>query len=335
MENNLTFHVSTEESEEKCDTSHTEITKRLCEAKNKIGRIRRSEWNCQRTISNKFEDIFLFSKLTNGAPISRAYYKITEICKDFSVGNMETSIDIMCLAEAPGAFVQYFLDKRDGIGDTIVCNTLQMGGNIPEFHVSILGSEAVHTYFGPDHSGDICKYNLIVDLVTKKQKFDIITADGGMDTSVDYNSQDKQCKRLILSEIVIGIGCLKKDGSMIIKIFDIEDIEMIHMLSILANCFVCVHLTKPRSSRPANSEKYLVCKGFLGYDGIHSLIHNIHNNKAIVADIGKSFENKMINIRNKFVSSQIESINMTIHKDVNREKRNLCNEWNRWYKFMY
>ena len=38
--------------------------------------------------------------------------------------NFKHKINAMCLAEAPGAFVQYIIDKRHTFEDSIVCNTL-------------------------------------------------------------------------------------------------------------------------------------------------------------------------------------------------------------------
>lgn len=331
MENELTFLVVIDKNEE-CEISNNELTERLCHTKNKIGNVHRSEWNKDRKHCNPFEDIVLISNLTNRKPISRAYYKITEICKDFNIADGGTPIGIMCLAEAPGAFVQYFLDKRTGIGDTIVCNTLnRTNSDIPEFDRSILGNRSVHTYMGADNSGDICKYELIMDLVNKGNKFDVITGDGGIDTSLDYNSQDTQCRQLILCEIIIGIGCLNKDGDMIIKIFDIDN-EIRKALCVLCDCFQYVYLTKPKSSRPANSEKYIVCKKFLGYKDILNLIKNVCNYNSVLINIEEKFENQITNIRGEFVTSQIDNINKTINKAV-VGKKNI--EWEAKYKFIH
>ena len=50
---------------------------------------------------------------------------------------------------------------------------------------------------------------------------------------------------------------------MICKIFDIFSITTIRILYIIYNLFESVHIFKPDTSRPANSEKYIVCLNYL------------------------------------------------------------------------
>ena len=47
---------------------------------------------------------------------------------------------------------------------------------------------------------------------------------------------------------------------------DIHTTNTLQMLFILSNYFEKVIITKPYTSRPANSEKYIVCKNFNGID---------------------------------------------------------------------
>ena len=74
--------------------------------------------------------------------------------------------------------------------------------------------------------------------------------------------------QLIFCEIITGLSILKVGGHMVIKIFDIfrnSTVEIIYLLSLYFNK---IYFTKPFTSRPANNEKYIVCKGFLGIDDI-------------------------------------------------------------------
>ena len=55
----------------------------------------------------------------------------------------------------------------------------------------------------------------------------------------------------------------KKGGTFILKIFDCFMQHTIDILCILSSFYNKVYITKPHTSRYANSEKYIVCKDFL------------------------------------------------------------------------
>ena len=68
-------------------------------------------------------------------------------------------------------------------------------------------------------------------------------------------------------------------GTFILKIFDMflkSTDDYIYLLSLFYNK---VYIIKPQTSRLANSEKYIICKGFKFDQGAYdSLFHNIENN---------------------------------------------------------
>tara|TARA_B110000483_G_scaffold243476_1_gene333488 strand:- start:94 stop:1125 length:1032 start_codon:yes stop_codon:yes gene_type:complete len=336
--NNLSFLVSEEAWEEGKFKAHPSISETMCCTKSMIERFDRKRWNFFRSLCNPYENIFSKSRLTNSKPISRAYYKIMELSKDHDLLNSSQAMSILCLAEAPGAFVQYFLDSRYKCSDNITCNTLNLPGvDIPKFHHAVTSANSVELYSGPDNSGDICKYEIVTDLLNGK-KFDLITGDGGIDVSSDHNSQDKQCMKLVLCEVIIGMGCLKKNGNMTIKLFDIQDIEIVKVLAILSKAFSSVHLTKPRSSRPANSEKYVVCKSLECTAGLDTLVYSLRNNTPIHWHITDNFSKHIEEIRCIFATHQINSLQyiMSVIDGecvVDRKlHQRFCNEWFDKYK---
>jgi hypothetical protein len=91
----------------------------------------------------------------------------------------------------------------------------------------------------------------------------IITADGGIDVSNDFNKQEELVSKLIISEVIYAITMQKKGGHFILKIFDIFSKLTIDILYMLTRVYSEVYITKPFTSRLANSEKYIVCKNFL------------------------------------------------------------------------
>ena len=52
-------------------------------------------------------------------------------------------------------------------------------------------------------------------------------------------------------------------GSFILKIYDIFHENTLKTISFIKKFYKNIYIVKPLSSRPANSEKYLVCVGFI------------------------------------------------------------------------
>jgi hypothetical protein len=92
---------------------------------------------------------------------------------------------------------------------------------------------------------------------------DIITADGGIDVSIDFNKQEQLVSKLIISEVIYAITMQKKGGHFVLKIFDIFSKLTVDLLYLLSSTYAEVYITKPHTSRLANSEKYIICKNFL------------------------------------------------------------------------
>ena len=62
--------------------------------------------------------------------------------------------------------------------------------------------------------------------------------------------------------------CLLKRGTFVLKMFDIfhkTSVECIYLLSIM---FQEVYVIKPKTSRTAKSEKYIVCKNLIQHIAI-------------------------------------------------------------------
>ena len=105
---------------------------------------------------------------------------------------------------------------------------------------------------------------------------DIITADGGFDFSIDFNKQETLAVRLILTQVLYAITLQSRNGTFILKMFDLfykPSVEIIYLLSCLYNK---VFIIKPNTSRYANSEKYIVCLNFK-YENTNHIYNKIIN----------------------------------------------------------
>ena len=93
---------------------------------------------------------------------------------------------------------------------------------------------------------------------------DIITGDGGFDFSVDFNLQEQCAQKLIYSQILMGFEMLKTGGTFICKFFDTFTNLTQELIFLLYLFYNEVYIYKPFTSRLANSERYIICKGFKG-----------------------------------------------------------------------
>jgi len=94
------------------------------------------------------------------------------------------------------------------------------------------------------------------------QKVHLFTGDGGFDFSVDYEKQERSVYPLLIASAIIGVQVLLIDGMFVLKLFDIFSVPTQYFLRLVTLCFKEWTLYKPSTSRPCNSERYLLCRGF-------------------------------------------------------------------------
>lgn len=93
-----------------------------------------------------------------------------------------------------------------------------------------------------------------------------MTADGGVDCYNDdeYTYQELVNCRLQFAEAVTALAVQKPDGCFVMKMYDWEFNPSKQLVALLSSYYSKVCVVKPQTSRPANSERYLVCEGFFG-----------------------------------------------------------------------
>ena len=119
--------------------------------------------------------------------------------------------------------------------------------------------------YGADGTGNIYNLDNIKRFASHfSNDAELVTADGGFDFSTDFNKQEQSSLRIIFCEIVLALSIQKKGGAFVCKVYDSYTRVSVSFLYLLHCLYKEVYITKPYTSRPANSEKYIVCKGFLG-----------------------------------------------------------------------
>ena len=165
---------------------------------------------------------------------------------------------------------------------------------------------------------------------------DLVTADGGFKWEKE-NLQEQEAYKLIFSQIVTALKLNKKGGNFVLKIFDTYTTITLKYLELLKGLYKEVYITKPFTSRIANSEKYIVCTNFKGIDKL--LLNNLFEVLAqwnkydkntinhIFEKIPSDFIDYIKKINNEIVNLQIISINHAI----NIYKSNKINNDKKWY----
>jgi len=288
------------------------------------------QWNIYKKYTYPYEFVHtnipdLSFSISNLKPISRAFYKLVEIYNSNNILNSNSPINTFHLAEGPGGFIEATAYLRNNSEDQYFGMSLIEKNNnrIPNWKkISNLYNryKNINIIYGKDNTGDLFNHeNLIYCRDNFKNSMDIITADGGFDFSDDFNNQEKNVTRLILTQIAYALAMQKKNGSFILKIFDIFQPISLHLIYILSCFYGKVIIMKPNTSRYANSEKYIVCK-FFKYENTDEITDKFINILKILENIDftKYALSGLIDIPIQFYYlSRIKEINAILgHKQI-------------------
>jgi 23S rRNA U2552 (ribose-2'-O)-methylase RlmE/FtsJ len=295
------------------------------------------EWDIYKKYTNPFEFINTIppnkSKcISNYKPLSRSYYKMIEIITTFNLLNKNSSpIETFHIAEGPGGFIEAFVNKRKNAQDKYTGITLLddiHDINIPAWKKSeqfLKNNTNVYIENGIDNTGNILSIENFEHCVKKYgSSMNIITGDGGFDFSNDFDNQEINTNRLLFAQICYALCLQKKNGHFILKIFDCFMQSTVDLIYILCSFYKHVYITKPQTSRYANSEKYLVCKNFIFdnnkpfyiyfYNCFKILLKNEEYTKRFLnCNIANLFLNKLEEFNSVFGQQQIETITNTIN----------------------
>jgi len=315
--------------------------------KNKIDSIEVTKgWDIAKKITNKYELIHIPTnkKKKNDSiafynPLSRSYYKLIEIFEDFRILDkyVKKKIKTSHIAEGPGGFIEAMINKRKNYCDDVNAITLKsFKKEIPGWRKAKCFLEKnpnIKINYGSDGTGNIYKIENIKHYreCVGFNSCDIVTADGGFDFSIDFNKQEELSSRLIFCEIVLALSVQKKGGIFICKLFDSFTNMTIKMLWLLNSLYEKIIITKPYTSRPANSEKYIIALNFGGIninylERLYNIVHkwnDVEQSGYYISDIfEESLDSRYVDILenyNKFnVYHQIKTIRETL-SIINKE----------------
>lgn len=272
------------------------FNEKLNTLRNKIDLIDSNTWKCCRWEINQYDF------LVKDPIINRAFYKYWEIVNEFDIFENFTEDDVIYhCAEAPGGFIQgsniflqldsliktpvVFKELIDSDGFTKVKKnkreqkkykifTISLNKdlpqyksyNLPSYNKSVINKNVFITY-GKDNTGDINNVEnvfYIKNLINKQQSngFYLITSDLGFDEGNEFNNKEQLHCSAITNCILNAVILQSDNGNYILKVFDIFTETSIQLIYLLNTLYKEIYVYKPKTSRPSNSEKYIICKGF-------------------------------------------------------------------------
>jgi 23S rRNA U2552 (ribose-2'-O)-methylase RlmE/FtsJ len=209
-------------------------------------------------------------------PLSRSYFKLIEIMDVLQffekLPKQTPKIRTAHVAEGPGGFIQAvteLVERNKKILQQATAMTLKpTDQRVPGWRRAsafLHHHREVRLHYGADGTGDIYK-------VENQESFikaitpgvNLFTADGGFDFSINYDIQEQCAYNLLVCSATIGLRCLMTDGAFVLKMFDIFSQPSIILIGLMASCFSEWTLYKPALSRPCNSERYFLGRGFKG-----------------------------------------------------------------------
>lgn len=236
---------------------------------------REDEWDLYKKYTNPYEFIhtaipYKKRSVAKHKPLSRAYFKMVEIMESFPLYSDDKPLSSFHLAEGPGGFIEALAHLRKCSEDSYIGMTLlddQNDETIPAWKKTnqfLEKNKNVYIENGADGTGNILSLeNLEYCKLKYGSSMQIITGDGGFDFSVDFNNQEINIVRLLFAQICYALCMQKYNGCFVLKMFDCFTTATTELLYLLSSCYKKVYITKPQTSRYANSEKYVVCQGFL------------------------------------------------------------------------
>jgi 23S rRNA U2552 (ribose-2'-O)-methylase RlmE/FtsJ len=314
----------------------------------KIDKIEK-DWNIFKKYTNPYEYIntlipYVKKSVSKYKHLSRSYFKMLEILETFDIHFDQPRIQTFHLAEGPGGFIEAIIDNRKSIQDLYIGMTLmddKNDTNIPAWKQSdyfLKKNPNIYIETGQDKTGNILSIDNFIYCSEKYgSSMDFITADGGFDFSLDFNSQENSIAKLLFAQMCFALTMQKKGGSFVLKVFDCFMHHTVDLLYILASFYENVYIYKPDTSRYANSEKYVVCKGFLysNYTTFFPFLHRAFEKMTSFNIVGKElyvyrflniqlssfFITKLEEYNAFFGQKQIENIHFTISLIDNKHKQ--------------
>lgn len=269
--------------------------------------------------------------------VTNATLKLYEILEQFPFIRKNTNtFNVFCNAELPGGFIvainHYIKTKHPIVEFDWIANSYLSDNTLSDIY-EIYKKNKNKWLMNDTMNGDITSVDNIMyikDTVKSifRKGIDLYTSDIGIDVSSDYNSQEEQTLLLNYCQVLCGLLTLRTKGCMVTKQFTYFTSFNTSLLILLSSLFKQVYITKPATSRPFNSEIYVVCIDYIGMSDnmsnyLLSRVTNVQPNVPLVLYQTPSYLQLIAHI---IYSQQIEEIEKLISMYNNSQKLSITSK---------
>ncbi|XP_076147634.1 cap-specific mRNA (nucleoside-2'-O-)-methyltransferase 2 [Alosa pseudoharengus] len=269
-----------------------ELKRSLNAVKNQLSDQDLETWHQHTCSTNRAGTVTAHLRTTANAELcTQAWAKFYEVLGTFELLPAEAlqqgELHSVHLCEAPGAFISalnHFL-RTSGLP----CDWTWVANTLNPYHEAngrshtiaddrLLARTLPWWFFGSDDTGDITRREHLLELQALVRRHGdragthLVTADGSFDCQEDPGEQEAAVAPLQLCEAVCALMVLAPHGSLVLKMFTLLEHSSVCLIYLLACCFQQLSVFKPATSKPGNSELYLVCVGFQPPDTLRPLL---------------------------------------------------------------
>lgn len=288
-----TSNVPTAEAEQ----PWRDMTARLNAAKKLLDPIPKSQFlainqllDLYRNLRNTMQTKYHMFDATNA---SLKMYELLMKMNLVDCGSLEDNIlNSFSNAELPGAFIiaiNYYMKSKckdktfNWLASSYIPEAATATGieTILEDKLKLYAMNRNRWFMGPrpnalpegfdDITGDVTDPNTVISLgIGVKSRFIntagavLYTSDVDIDVAGDYIGQEENTSAINYGQIISGLFTLAPGGNFVTKQYTFFTPFSRSLIALVAGFFEETYITKPATSRPGNSEIYLVCKGFKG-----------------------------------------------------------------------
>lgn len=282
-----------------------------------------------------YEIIDHISDNYNAEYVTKAWVKCYEILEHYKLlVTDDSTINYFGICEAPGGFIyainHYIKTKTNKSFDFVIESLVSKEKQIFKPEKRLYNKYKNKYDYGKDGTGDVTNIENI-KFYRKKyfdKKFNIISADCGLDCSKDYAKQEKNLLPVFFGQFLLALSLCSKGSNYFYKQFTLHENlsqEMVYFLSMLFNK---VSVSRVLMTRPGSSEVYIICENFLKKkDEMNNILESLYklysNNKNLVSflvyEFDKTFSSQVTDINNILLMRKITSIEFLIFRLYNNK----------------
>ena len=215
-----------------------------------------------------------------GEIVTNAWLKMYEILNTLSIIHPEIfrgeKMQTLSFAEAPGNFIlamnQFFATRHPSLDWKWLANTYRdpkEGSQYLGDSYGLMSRFENQWLYGPEKNGDITSSTNLASfekscLEKWGSKAHLVTSDVKFaPRDSNLSEQENENKPVQFGHLLGALMCLQKGGIMVLKEFTYFEASSVSYMYLASTFFEKLYIYKPSTSRPANSEVYVIGIGFL------------------------------------------------------------------------